>query len=117
LKPGGRLLFSDALVVSGSITNEEIATRSSIGYYLFVPLEENERLLREAGFTLVSAIDTTERAALISEKWRTARAKRKAELLKLEGEANFEGLQKFLGSVHTLTNEKRLSRFVYVAAR
>jgi ubiquinone/menaquinone biosynthesis C-methylase UbiE len=116
LKPGARLLFSDALVVSGSITNEEIATRSSIGYYVFVPLEENERLLREAGFTLVSTIDATERALLVSEKWRNARAQRKAELLKLEEEANFEGLQKFLDCVHTLTSEKRLSRFVYVAA-
>src|SRR5580704_19285612 len=48
LKPGARLLFSDALVISGAVTNEEIFTRSSIGYYLFVPRGENERLIREA---------------------------------------------------------------------
>jgi len=30
LKPGGRMLFSDALVVGGMIFHEEIATRSSI---------------------------------------------------------------------------------------
>ncbi|MBV8069283.1 MAG: class I SAM-dependent methyltransferase, partial [Acidobacteriaceae bacterium] len=34
LKPGGRLLFSDALVIGGLITHEEIATRSSIGFYV-----------------------------------------------------------------------------------
>lgn len=38
LKPGGRLLFSDALVIGGTISNEELATRSSIGYYLFSPV-------------------------------------------------------------------------------
>lgn len=117
LKPGARLLFSDALVVSGAITNEELATRSSIGYYLFMPPDENERLVREAGFALVNVLDTTERAGRISEKWRNARAKRRAELLKIEDDANFEGLQKFLSGVHTLTQEKRLSRFLYVAAR
>ena len=31
LKPGGRMLFSDALVVGGMLSHEEIATRSSIG--------------------------------------------------------------------------------------
>lgn len=115
LKPGARLLFSDALVVSGAITNAELAIRSSIGYYLFMPPGENERLLREAGFTLVNALDTTESAARISEKWRDARAKRRSELSKIEDETNFEGLQKFLSCVHSLTAERRLARFLYVA--
>ncbi len=44
LTAGARLLFSDALVVNGALSNEEIAVRSSIGYYLFVPRGENERL-------------------------------------------------------------------------
>ena len=35
LRPGGRLLFSDALVIAGLITNEELAVRSSIGFYVF----------------------------------------------------------------------------------
>jgi ubiquinone/menaquinone biosynthesis C-methylase UbiE len=117
LKPGGRLLFSDALVVSGALSNQEIAARSSIGYYVFVPRGENERIIREAGLTLVQAQETTERAAAISQRWREARARRKVDLLKIEGEANFEGLQRFLAYVHTLTNEKRLARFVYVAAK
>jgi SAM-dependent methyltransferase len=49
LKPGGRMLFSDALVAGGMISHEEIATRSSIGYYLYSPPGENERLIRQAG--------------------------------------------------------------------
>lgn len=37
LQPGGRLVFTDPIVVSGPLTNEEIAIRSSIGFFLFVP--------------------------------------------------------------------------------
>jgi SAM-dependent methyltransferase len=31
LKPGGRFLFSDALVIGGMISHEEVAARSAIG--------------------------------------------------------------------------------------
>jgi SAM-dependent methyltransferase len=117
LKTGGRLLFSDALVVNGALTSEEIAARSSIGYYLFLPRGENERLIREAGFSVVQAQDTTVQAAAISQRWRDARERRKTALLKIEDEANFEGLQRFLSCVHTLTAEDRLARFVYVAGK
>ena len=43
LKPGGRMLFSDALVVGGMLSHEEIAVRSSIGYYVFSPPEKMKR--------------------------------------------------------------------------
>jgi ubiquinone/menaquinone biosynthesis C-methylase UbiE len=117
LKTGGRLLFSDALVVSGALSNEEIAARSSIGYYIFVPRGENERLIREAGFSLVQAQDTTQQAAVISQRWRDARARRETVLQKIEGDANFAGLQQFLACVQMLTSENRLARFVYVAVK
>ena len=38
LKPGGRLLFTDPTIVTGPLTNMELAVRSSIGFFLFVPL-------------------------------------------------------------------------------
>jgi len=117
LKSGARLLFSDALVVNGAVSQEEIAARSSIGYYIFVPRGENERLIREAGLTLVVAQDTTGQAAAISQRWRDARERRKDVVSKMEGEANFAGLQRFLSCVHTLTSENRLARFVYVAKK
>src|SRR5215468_1441467 len=60
LKPGGRFLFSDALVIGGLVSHEEIATRSSIGMYFFSPPGENERLVKEARFRLLEARDTTE---------------------------------------------------------
>jgi SAM-dependent methyltransferase len=117
LKPGGRLLFSDALVIGGMISQEEIAARSSIGYYVFSPPGENERLLRGAGFRLIHVTDTSNDAAAIAQRWFEARQGRKPELVEIEGEANFEGLQRFLACVHTLTLERRLLRCVYLAAK
>src|SRR5215470_615163 len=104
LKPGGRLLFSDALVIGGVISHQEIAARSSIGYFLFSPPGENERMLRAAGFTVTDVKDTTANASLISERWRAARQKRADRLIAMEGQDNFEALQRFLSTVNLLTS-------------
>jgi SAM-dependent methyltransferase len=117
LKPGGRMLFSDALVVGGMISHEEIATRSSIGFYVYSPPGENERLIARAGFSNIRVTDTTESAAQIAQRWHDAREKRKQELIAAEGSANFEGLQRFLSCVQLLTSEKRLLRYLYTARK
>jgi ubiquinone/menaquinone biosynthesis C-methylase UbiE len=117
LKPGGRLLFSDALVIGGLITHEEIATRSSIGYYIFSPPGVNEELIQAAGLQIARATDATGEAASIAKRWHDARAARQAVLIAAEGLANFEGLQRFLSCVHTLTGEKRLLRKIYLARK
>jgi SAM-dependent methyltransferase len=117
LKPGGRLLFSDALVIGGMLSQEEIAIRSSIGPYFFVPPGENEKLIERAGLRLLQAQPTTEQAATISKRWHDARAKRRKALVSIEGKTNFEGLQRFLLCVSTLTSEGRLLRFVYLAEK
>ena len=117
LNPGGRLLFSDALVIGGIISHEEIATRSSIGFYVYSPPGENERLLEQAGFQLLRALDTTEAASRIAKQWHQARENRKSALAKLETTANFEGLQRFLSCVERLTAERRLLRYLYLAER
>jgi SAM-dependent methyltransferase len=117
LKPSGRMLFSDALVIGGMISAAEIAIRSSIGFYFYSPPGENERLLKHAGFSQVTATDTTENAAWISKKWHDAREQRKDELITAEGSSTFEGLQRFLSCVHTLNSERRLLRYLYVARK
>ncbi|HEY6130091.1 MAG TPA: class I SAM-dependent methyltransferase [Candidatus Acidoferrum sp.] len=116
LKPGGRMLFSDALIVGGMISHQEIASRSAIGYYLFSPPGENERMIEDAGFRLVKVLDTTENASLVAERWLEAREKRADELTRIEGKNNFEGLQQFLLSVKKLNRDRRLQRRVYLAA-
>ena len=117
LKPGGRMLFSDALVIGGLISHREIATRSSIGFYVYSPSGENERIMEQAGFREIRVSDTTESAAHVAKRWRDAREKRKQDLIAAEGEANFEGLQRFLSCVHTLCGERRLRRYLYSATR
>jgi len=117
LKPGGRMLFSDALVVGGMLSHEEIATRSSIGFYVYSPPGENERLIERAGFRQIRATDTTASAEQIAKQWHQARERRKQELVAIEGNINFEGLQRFLSCVHILTSEKRLLRYLYFAAK
>ena len=117
LKPRGRLLFSDALIIGGLLSHEEIATRSSIGMYFFSPPGENERLIKQSGLKQIDARDTTDSAALLSKRWHDAREKRKAALVASEGEANFAGVQRFLECVHILTAEKRLLRFLYTAIK
>lgn len=116
-KPGGRMLFSDGLIIGGMISYEEMMIRSSIGFYVYSPPGENERLIREAGFRLIRAVDTTQHAASIASRWHDAREKRKAQLVSVEGGLNFEGLQRFLSCVFKLCSERRLLRYLYVADR
>lgn len=117
LRPGGRMLFTDAMIVSGLVSSEELATRSSIGFYLFLPPGENERLIDAAGFRLLAADDVTGEAAVMAGRWHDARAKRRDALVAREGEANFEGLQRFLACVRRLSKERRVSRYAYLAER
>jgi len=117
LKKDGKLLFTDAVVVTGILTNEEIAIRSSLDFFLFSPAGENERLIKEAGFRNVQSSDVTENISRISLKWFHAREKRRTDLLQFEDENNFNGLQSFFNVVHILSSERRLSRFMYRAIK
>src|SRR5687768_16057548 len=69
LKPGGKALFTDPVVITGLVSNEELAARSSIGYFLFAPPGVNERLIEEAGFELARQEDVTKNAAAVSKGW------------------------------------------------
>jgi SAM-dependent methyltransferase len=117
LRPGGRALFTDAMVLTGIVSHEELAIRSSIGFYLFVPPGENERLLGEAGFTILHVQDVTDNAAEVSRRWRDARSRHREALVAREGQANYDGLQRFLDCVHTLSVERRLSRYAFLAEK
>jgi SAM-dependent methyltransferase len=117
LKRGGRMLFSDALIIGGIVSQDDIATRSSIGYYLFSPPGENERLIQQAGFVDLEVADTTGQAAGTAARWHQARQKYRDKLLALEGEQKYSGLQRFLSCVQTLTQERRLLRLFYQARK
>lgn len=114
LAPGGRALFTDPVVVTGLVSNEELAQRSAVGHFLFGPPKVNERLIDEAGFALLRREDGSENAELVSRRWHDARAEDRDALVRIEGEERYAGVQQFLAVVHRLTRERRLSRFVYL---
>jgi SAM-dependent methyltransferase len=102
LKPGGRILYTDPVVVTGLVSNEELAVRSSIGFFVFAPPGENERLIAAAGFELAEREDASANAAAIAQRWR---------------EERFLGLQRFFDVVQRLAGERRLSRIAYLARK
>jgi SAM-dependent methyltransferase len=117
LRVGGRCLFTDPVVVTGLVSNEEMAARSSIGFFLFSVPGANDAELRAAGFEVERVTDLTAGVVTTSRRWREARAERQAELVALETDAKYEAIQKFLAAVHALASEGRLSRFAYVGRR
>jgi SAM-dependent methyltransferase len=117
LKSGGKVLYTDPIVVTGPLTNQEIAIRSSIGFFLFMPPGENERLLEKCGFENLRVEDVTSSTAELSRRWRAAREKRERLLVQLEGQERYDGLQSFLEVVQRLAVEGRLSRFAYLAVK
>lgn len=117
LRPGRRAVFTDPVLITGPVTNDELALRSLVGLFLFVPPGVNEELIANAGFQLVKKEDVSENAAFVSRRWHDARQRHKDALLQIEGEERFEALQKFFAAVHSLTSERRLSRIVYLVEK
>lgn len=117
LVPGGRLLFTDPVTITGLISNQELAARSSIGYFDFAPPGEDERLLIAAGLNVVTVEDLTETVAGVARRRFDARAEHADTLRRLEGDNAFEGRQRFMDMVATLARERRLSRFAYLAEK
>jgi hypothetical protein len=101
-------------VVTGLVSKEEFATRSSTGDFAFGPPGVNEQMIRDAGFELLTVEDVTENEVDVSRRWHDARERQATALIQLEGEETFAGLQRFLATVHRLTSQRRMSRYVYV---
>jgi SAM-dependent methyltransferase len=117
LKPGGRLAFTDPIIVTGPLSNEEVAIRAAIAFFLFVPPGYDERVLAEAGFEVEAAEDRTEDIALVARRWHDARAEREAALRGIEGDERYAKQQTFFAMCARLAREARLSRFAYLARK
>ena len=113
--PGARILFTDPTIITGLVADHEIEARSSIGTYVFSAAAKNDELLSEAGFELLRCEDLTENMAAMAGRWHDARERFREQLLADEGEATFEGIQRFLSASHVLARERRLSRYAYLA--
>jgi len=117
LKPGGRILYTDPVVVTGMVSASEFAARSSIGEFVFAPRGENEMILGESGFRDVEVLDASDNIIELSRRWRDARAFHREALVALETEAGFQAIQDFLTTVHILAEEGRLLRHAFCARR
>ena len=117
LKGGGRLVFTDPITVTGPPPNEEIAIRASVGFFLFVPLGSDEVMLRQAGFQVKRIEDRTENVARVARRWHAARAANESKVRELEGDKEYEGQQTFFDVAATLAEQRRLSRFAYLAIK
>jgi 2-polyprenyl-3-methyl-5-hydroxy-6-metoxy-1,4-benzoquinol methylase len=117
LKPGGRLLFTDPIIITGPLTHAEIALRSSAGFYLFVPPGYNEMLLAQSQLRVLITQDVTDNMAAVAERRRVARESRSGALREVEGNDGYEWQQSFLGIAAQIAQERRLSRFAYVAEK
>lgn len=115
LAPGGTFLFTDAGVVTGSISDEEVAKRSAHGYTQFVPPGFNERMLEGAGLHLVDAEDRTASVLRNATGRRAARMAHREELESLEGAAGFDRERRYLETVIELSRRGAVSRMAYLA--
>lgn len=117
LRGGGRLLFTNSAVVTGPLTNAEVAVRSLSGFLVFVPYGCDKRIIAECGLRLVACEDRTSNMAEVAERRKNARESRSAALRRNEGDLVYENQQAFLSLAARVAREGRLSRFVYVAEK
>lgn len=111
----GRFLFTDAGVITGMISNEEILARSIHGKTQFVPAGFNEKLLGSAGFRLIDQRDQTASLLKNATGRLAARRAHQAELERTEGHAAFEREQQYLETVVMLAKKRALLRVMYLA--
>jgi SAM-dependent methyltransferase len=117
LAPGGRLVFTDPLVLTGPVGSDEIAARTSIGFGLLMPVGENERLISDAGLTVLAVEDTTAEKASVAQRRYEARAEHEQELRTIESDEAYDGRQRFFQTAASLAREHRLARLAFVAAK
>lgn len=115
LRPGARFLFTDAGVLTGPMSNEDVRHRSPRGYTQFVPPGWNEKLLESAGLRLLEVQDRTESVLRYATNKLAALEKHRAELESVSGVDDFQREQDYLNAAGRLSRSRALSRIMYLA--
>jgi len=115
LPPGGRFLFTDAGVLTGSVSSEEIRRRSVHGYTQFVATGWNEGRLESAGFRLLETENRTMSVLRNASGRLAAMQAHRAELEELTSAADFESQRDYLETVVELSRRGAVSRVMYLA--
>lgn len=115
LRPGGRFLFTDGGVVTGSVSNEEVQKRSFHGYTQFVAPAWNETLLESAGFRVIESENRTPSVLKNAGGRLAAMEAHRTELERASSEAEFLAQKAYLEIVVELARRRALSRMMYLA--
>lgn len=115
LSPGGRFLFTDAGVVTGSVSNEEVRKRSVHGFTQFVAPGWNEGLLDRAGFRLVETGDRTAGVIRNAGGRLAAMQAHRAELEQRSGAPAVALERAYLETVVGLSERGAVSRVMYLS--
>jgi cyclopropane fatty-acyl-phospholipid synthase-like methyltransferase len=115
LVPGGRFLFTDAAVITGPVSDDEIRLRSVHGYTQFVPPMFNEQTLEQAGLRVLATIDRTASLRAIAARRQATRLAHRTELERIEGPEAFDRHQRYLDCVRALARRGAIARMMYVA--
>jgi SAM-dependent methyltransferase len=115
LIPAGKFLFTDAGVITGAISDEEIRLRAVHGHTQFVPPGFNENMLGLAGFRVIDCKDRTANMLKAATGRLSARLGHREELGQLEGSSSFERQQRYLETVIDLSHRGSISRLMYLA--
>lgn len=115
LKRGGRFWFTDASVLTGPISNEEVRSRFPLGYSQIVPAGFNERALGAAGMHVVAVDDRTPALIARAKARLAARTAHREEVESAEGHEGFESQTAYLEAVVALAERGATARMSYVA--
>ncbi|MGZ3247844.1 MAG: class I SAM-dependent methyltransferase [Croceibacterium sp.] len=114
LSPGGRFLFTDAGVITGSVSNEDVRKRSVHGHTQFVAPGWNERLLASARLRLIETEDRTTSVLKSAQGRLAAMQAHRAELELLSGAAAVASQQDYLETLVDLSQRRAISRIMYM---
>jgi SAM-dependent methyltransferase len=115
LRPGGRFLVTDAGVITGAVSGDEVAKRSAHGYSQFVVAGWNEGLLEAAGFRLVETENRTASVLRNAGGRLTAMRAHRGELAHMLGAGELERQLEYLETIVALSSRGAVSRFMYLA--
>jgi SAM-dependent methyltransferase len=115
LRPVGRFLVTDAGVLTGAVSNEEVRKRSVHGYTQFVAAGWNEELLEAAGFRLIDTENRTISVLKNASGRLAALQAHRAELGQILSPADIERQQDYLETTVELSRRGAVSRVMYLA--
>jgi SAM-dependent methyltransferase len=112
---GGLLLFTDAGVIDGPISNESIRRRTAHGYTQLAPRGFNEKSLERTGFQISVVQDRTHTLSAVASNRLASRLTHRIALEKEEGDAYYTTQVQYLESVVELAQQGALRRIMYLA--